>query len=218
MTPHTQGSVSNTFGILFRLVFGVLSGIRGLYFQETLEHEKKKQTWEGPCRPEGRSFWGRSSGMPGKGTQGQLSRHGEEMTQTKLQKLPEHETSAFQMERKGRSKWVQHSLQAQTTNGRSSCRRKRQRTSKPFGVMSLNALPLWPTSFKMYFIWFYRCFTTCVPAVQKRPKEGIWSTGTGVTDGSVPPYECWESNLGSLEEQTGCFTSELSPQPWLTGF
>lgn len=147
MTPHTQGSVSNTFGILFHLVFGVLSGIRGLYFQETPEHEKKKQTWKGPCRPEGRSFsWGRSSGTPGKGTHGQLSRHREEMTQTKLQKLPEHETSAFQMERKGRSKWGQHSLQAWTTNRRSSCRRKRQRTSKPFGVMSLNTLPLWPTS------------------------------------------------------------------------
>lgn len=162
MTPHTQGPVSNTFGILFGLVFCILSGIRGLYFQETLEREKKKQTWKGSCRPEGRSFsWGWGSVVPGKGTQGQLSLRGEEMTQTKLQKLPKHETSAFQMERKGHSNWAQHSLQAWTTNRRSSCRRKRQRTAKPFGVMSLNTLPLGPTSFKMYFIWFYRCFA-CV--------------------------------------------------------
>ena len=30
--------------------------------------------------------------------------------------------------------------------------------------------------------------------------EGVWSPGTRVTD-CEPPYGCWESNLGPLQEQ-----------------
>lgn len=35
----------------------------------------------------------------------------------------------------------------------------------------------------------------------QRPGEGIRSSGTGFTDGCGSPCRCWESNLGSLQEQ-----------------
>lgn len=46
------------------------------------------------------------------------------------------------------------------------------------------------TSVHLVFAWCSR-----------KPEEGIWSLGTGVTEGFEAPYQCWELNLGSLEEQ-----------------
>ena len=40
--------------------------------------------------------------------------------------------------------------------------------------------------------------------------KDLESLGTGVTDGWVPPWGCWELNLGLMEEQSLFFpTSEL---------
>lgn len=40
--------------------------------------------------------------------------------------------------------------------------------------------------------------------------EGGIRSGTGVGDGCKPPHGCWDSNLGLLEDQPVCLTTELS--------
>lgn len=43
--------------------------------------------------------------------------------------------------------------------------------------------------------------------------KGIGSPGAGVTDGYELPCECWELDLGPLEDQLLLLTVELSLQP-----
>lgn len=49
----------------------------------------------------------------------------------------------------------------------------------------------------------------CVMCVQwsQRPEEGGWSSRTGALDGCQLPRGCWESSLGSLEEESVPLTS-----------
>lgn len=49
-----------------------------------------------------------------------------------------------------------------------------------------------------------------------RGQGGIRPLETGVTDGCVPPHECWKLNPGSLEEQPMLLTTQLSFQPLCT--
>ena len=42
------------------------------------------------------------------------------------------------------------------------------------------------------------------------PEEGIGSPGAGVTDGCEPLCECWELNLGPLEQQLVFLATEQS--------
>jgi hypothetical protein len=68
--------------------------------------------------------------------------------------------------------------------------------------------------------YFYVCgflpgclCTVCVPWCPKRPEEGVRSHGTGVRERCEPPWGCWESNLGPLEEQPVLLTTDLSVSP-----
>lgn len=54
----------------------------------------------------------------------------------------------------------------------------------------------------------------CVHAwCPSRAKEVVRSPGTGVTDAHEPPCECWELNLGPLQELQVLLATELSLQP-----
>jgi hypothetical protein len=71
-----------------------------------------------------------------------------------------------------------------------------------------------------YFYFIFMCLSVlsaCVHAyhmgtVPTEAREGIWSFGTGVTDGCEPPCECWELNLSLLDEQPVLLTTEPSLQ------
>lgn len=47
----------------------------------------------------------------------------------------------------------------------------------------------------------------------ERAIEGVWSPGTGVTSNCEQPCRFWESNPGSLEEDSVLLTTKLSPHP-----
>lgn len=51
-----------------------------------------------------------------------------------------------------------------------------------------------------YFVCLYVC-TTCMPGNPQKSEEGIGSSGTEVIDCCEQLYECWELNLGPLEDQ-----------------
>ena len=55
----------------------------------------------------------------------------------------------------------------------------------------------------------------CIMGMQlpKRPEGGIGCPGTGVTVGPKPSCGCWESNAGTLEEQTVLLITERSAEP-----
>jgi hypothetical protein len=58
---------------------------------------------------------------------------------------------------------------------------------------------------KIYLVYVYK-YTVDVFRHQKKVSDLI-------TDGCEPPCGCWESNLGSLEEQTVPLTTEPFLQP-----
>jgi hypothetical protein len=58
--------------------------------------------------------------------------------------------------------------------------------------------------FLFYVHWF--CLHVCLCA-------GVGSPTTGVADSCEPPYECWESIPGPLQEQPVLLTTEPSLQP-----
>ena len=45
------------------------------------------------------------------------------------------------------------------------------------------------------------------------PREGVRSPGTTVTDGCKIPDECWEPNLGPVQEQQALLSAEPSLHP-----
>ena len=46
-----------------------------------------------------------------------------------------------------------------------------------------------------------------------RSKKGVRSPGAGVTGGCESPCECWELNLGSLQEQQVLLPAEPALKP-----
>lgn len=62
------------------------------------------------------------------------------------------------------------------------------------------------------------CALLGVYSVPQRLEEGFKSSWTGVTDGHVPPYRCWEPNLAPLQELQVLFMAEPSLQPLQAGF
>jgi hypothetical protein len=48
----------------------------------------------------------------------------------------------------------------------------------------------------------------------RRPEEGIWCSGAGVTDGYELPCACRELNPGALQKQQVPEADEPSLQPW----
>ena len=72
-------------------------------------------------------------------------------------------------------------------------------------------------AFKIQFLvlfYVYECLNVCkcthVVHCPQRSEEGV---GTGVTDTCQLPCGCWESNPGSLQEQSMLLTTEPSLQP-----
>lgn len=47
-----------------------------------------------------------------------------------------------------------------------------------------------------------------VSQVLRHSDKDLESLGTGVTDGWVPPWGCWELNLGLMEEQPVLLTTD----------
>jgi hypothetical protein len=56
----------------------------------------------------------------------------------------------------------------------------------------------------------FACMSVCVPhAWSMEARRGCQIPGTGVINGCEVPRGCWESNLGSREEQTMLLTTVL---------
>jgi hypothetical protein len=59
----------------------------------------------------------------------------------------------------------------------------------------------------------YECFTciyvcaSCGCGICRDQKKALNSIGPGVMDSSEPPRECWELNMGSLQEQQVLLTA-----------
>jgi hypothetical protein len=64
--------------------------------------------------------------------------------------------------------------------------------------------------FYMYFVRLNARICTCF--VSWEPEKGIWSSGTGVTDGCEPP--CGAKNPCPLEKQPMLLAAEPSHHPW----
>ena len=58
----------------------------------------------------------------------------------------------------------------------------------------------------LFICYVYNVLSLCMPAGQKKAPDII-------TDGFEPPCDCWELNLGPLEEQAMLLTAEPFLQP-----
>ena len=56
------------------------------------------------------------------------------------------------------------------------------------------------------------CLHACLQCLH-RPEEGVRSPRPGITDSSLLACECWEQNLGPLEEQTLLLIAEPPLHP-----
>lgn len=63
----------------------------------------------------------------------------------------------------------------------------------------------------------FACMNVCAWYPQ-RPEEGARSPEMGITDTWDPPSECWELNLGPLQEQQMLLTAKSSLQPQDMGY